>query len=465
MATLSNAMYIGLSGLKANQMGLNVTGQNISNVNTTGYTRQKVVLEANNPITINKHVFGTGVNVQAIARFRDSFIDRQYRSENGSLGNLYKQAESLSLLEGILNEPSDTGLHNSIKNFFNSLQDLAGNPESSSVRVTVREQGRAMARMFQQVQSQLDQVRNSKNFEITDRVTQINSILDRIGSLNVEIGKTEALGRQANDLRDGRDNLLDELSGLVDMSVTEDPLNGSATVSINGQAFVVQGKVLHLKAESQNVDGSEMIRVINPTNNLEMTFSSGELAGMLYIRDTVVPKLQADLDILAKSIIDNVNAIHMQGYGLQGNRSTPPTNIKFFEGTGAASMQLSFAIENDPGNIAASLTGEPGDNSNALALAQLRGARVLSNDSFTFEDFLGGMISTFGLETVNVMERMDNQERLTQHLLNFRESMNGVNLDEELMFLIRYQKAFGASARVLTTVADMMDIVVNLGRY
>lgn len=465
MPTLNNAMYIGLSGMRASQIGLNVTGQNISNVNAEGYTRQTVKLEANAPIRINNQVFGTGVNIKEISRYRDAFIDRQYRNENGRMGDLSKQSESLSLIEGVINEPSDSGLQNVIKNFFNSLQDLAGNPESSSIRVTVREQGRALGWMFQQVHNQLEKISESKNFEITDRVSQINSILDRIAALNVEIGKTEGLGQQANDLRDTRDNLLDDLSGLVDMSVTEDPANGSATVSINGQAFVVQGEALHLEAQSSNQDGKEVVRVINPTNKLEIEFTSGELAGMMAVRDKIVPTIQDNLDILAKSIIDSVNAIHIKGYGLQGNRLSAPTGLKFFEGTDSSTIQLSFAIENDPGNIAASLSGEPGDNSNALAMAQLRNERLLNNNSFSFEDFLGGVVSTFGLETVNVQERLDNQERLTQHVENFRESMFGVNLDEELANLIRFEKAFGASARLITTVADMMDIVVNLGRY
>jgi flagellar hook-associated protein 1 len=465
MPTINNAMYIGLSGLKASQMGLNVTGQNIANINTEGYTRQKAILESNDPIIVNQNVFGTGVNLGEITRTRDAFIDNQYRSENGLRSDLDKQAESLDLIEGVINEPSDTGLQNSIINFFNSLQDLATNPESSSVRTTVREQGRAMARMFQQVGTQLNKIADNKNFEIIDSVSEANSILQRVASLNVEIGKTEALGRQANDLRDSRDLLLDKLSGLVDVTTTEDKFNGSVIVSINGQAFVVQGEYLQLKTESRNIDGVEKVRVINPTNNVEMEFGSGELHGMIEVRDRIVPDLQAQLDELAGAIIDNVNTIHKQGYGLQGSRETAPTGIDFFDGTDAASIKLSFDIENDPGNIAASLSGEPGDNSNSLALAQLRNTPVLNNDTFTFEDYLGGMISTFGLETVSVKERLDNQEKLTEHLENFRESLSGVNLDEELTNLVVFQKAFGANARLLTTVTEMLDIVVNLGRY
>ncbi|HUU30055.1 MAG TPA: flagellar hook-associated protein FlgK [archaeon] len=465
MPTLNNAINVGLSGLMANQMGLNVTGQNIANVNTEGYSRQRAVFEANKPILLGGHVFGTGVNLLDVVRTRDQFVDTQYRNENKLLGYMEKKAESMDLIEGIINEPSDTGLHNSIKNFFNSLQDLATNPESSSVRTTVREQGRTLAIMFNQVWNQLDNISENKNAEIYDKVSEINGILEQVGSLNLQISTTEALGAKANDLRDNRDRLLDSLSKLVDMSAYEDPANGSTTVSLSGQSFVVIDKVNLLRAESTNQDGKEVIRVINPIDNNPIKISAGELHGLLEIRDSIIPKLQQQIDELASGIINEVNEVHRQGYGLLGIRSTQPTKIDFFKGTDARTMKLSSQIENDPNNIAASKTGAPGDNTNALELAQLRGKKVLNNESFTFEDYYGGLISTFGLETVSVQEKLANQQILVEHFNNFRETISGVNMDEELINLIRFQKAFGANARVLTTVSEMMDIIIQLGRY
>ena len=465
MPTLSNVMSIALTGLKANQQGLNITGHNIANVNTDGYTRQKLILESGKPVVINDSVFGTGVDVIQVARFRDAFLDRQFRDENQSLGNFSKQNEAVDLIEGILNEPGDTGLQNVVKNFFNSLQDLSNNPESSSVRTTVREQGRALASMFTQVWNQLDKIRDNKNFEILDDVNKANEILDRIADLNVQIGSTEALGRSANDLRDNRDRLLDELSKIVDVSANEDPLSGSTTVSISGQSFVVLDTVIHLQAQSESQQGKEVVKVYNPVNGELMDVRGGELRGLLDVRDKLIPNLQGDLDVLAKSLISEINAVHRAGFGLQGIRSAPPTGIDFFDGEDARTISLSDQISNDPGNIAASGTGAPGDNTNALALAQLRDKGVLNNGQFTFEDYYTGLVSTFGLETNTIQERLKNQEILVEHLGNFRESLIGVNLDEELVNLIRFQKAFGANARVISTTNELMDIVTQLGRY
>ena len=442
-----------------------MTGHNIANVNTTGYTRQQVILATNKPIIVSGAIFGTGVNVAEVARYRDAAIDRQFRTENQTLGDAQKQSDAMGLIEGVLNEPSDTGLHSAISKFFDSLQDLSVNPESSSVRTTVREQGRTMARMFNQTWTQLDKIRENKNFEIIDKVRNINVTLQRIGQLNIQIGSTEALGREANDLRDARDVLLDNLSKMVDMSSNEDPANGGVNVSIAGQSFVTIGEVNQIEAKSENIDGVEVIKIYNPVNHEEMKISFGELHGLLDTRDRLVPELQKQLDTLASSIIDNFNEIHRQGYGLQGGRLSPPTGIDFFDGTDAQSMALTPAISSDPGNIATSSSGEPGDNTNALALAQLRNKQVLNDNSFTFEDYYGGIVSTFGLETSTVSEGVKNQQLLVDHLSNFRESQNGVNIDEELVSLIRFQKSFGANARVISTVNEMMGVVVDLGRY
>jgi len=465
MPNLSNALQIGLSGLKASQMGLNVAGQNIANVNTEGYTRQRPIFEASKPISFPAGVFGTGVNLLEIARFRDAFIDRQYRDQNQVLGDMEKQSQSMDMIEGIINEPSDTGLHNEIENFFNSLQDLATNPESSSVRTTVREQGRALARMFNQTWNHLDQIRDNKNLEIIDKVAEANGILDRIASLNPQIATTEALGNKANDLRDSRDLLLDKLSKIVDMSAYEDPVNGSVTVSIGGQNFVVLDQVQHLMTESVNQNGKEVIQIINPVEKSEIKLSGGEIHGILEVRDTLIPKIEKEVDTLASAIITEVNKIHRNGFGLQGGRTSPPTGIDFFEGTDSRTMKLSNQVESDPSNIAASKNGAPGDNVNALEMAQLRNSEVLNNNTFTFEDYLGGIISSFGLESVGIQESLANQEKLVEHFKNFRESQIGVNMDEELMNLVTFQKAFGANARVLSTVNQMFDVVIALGTF
>lgn len=458
-------MFIGLSGLRANQQGLNVTGHNVSNVNTEGYTRQQIILESNKPVTVNRKIFGTGVNVSKIARFRDSFVDRQFRDENNLLGDLEKQSESMQLIEGMLNEPSDLGLHNAIKNFFNSLQDLTTNPESSSVRTTVREQGRALARRFNQTSSELEKIRSNKNLEIRDNVSKVNALLQRVGELNLQTSATEALGQEANDLRDKRDLVLDELSKMVDISANEDPANGSMTVTISGQSFVVIGDVSQLKVLSKNIEGIEEIKIINQGTGTEMKFLSGQLHGLLEIRDRLIPDLKDQIDLLAGTFIDEINQIHRQGYGLKGGQAAPQTGMDFFEGTDAQTIALTPEIANDPGNIAASKSGAPGDNSNALDMAQLRSKGVLNNGSFTFEDYYGGLVSTFGLESESVQEQLSSQEKVVEHVKNFRESIIGVNLDEELVSMIRYQKAFGANARVITTVNELLGIVVLLGKY
>ncbi len=465
MGSLSNALYIGLSGMRANQLGLNVAGHNIANVNTEGYTRQKLVLEANTPVKIGGLVLGTGVNVLSISRVRDAFLDRQFRDSNQLMGGFEKQAQAIEMIESIINEPGDTGLQQSIEDYFASLQDLATNPESSSVRTTVSEQGRSLARSFNQMWQQLENIRDNKNLEIIDQVAKVNELLDSIADLNIQIGKTESLGNQANDLRDNRDRLLDVLSRMVDISAHEDQANGTMTVSISGQAFVVIDNVTHIEARSVNVDGKEEIQLYNPDAKETINFRGGEIFGLVQIRDKMIPEIQQQLDILAKAIIDEVNTVHRDGFGLKGNRLSAPTGIDFFRGEDASTMRLSALINNDPGNIAASASGAAGDNENALRMAMLRNKGTLNNGRFSFEDYLASTVSTFGLQSETNQKRIVNQEILLETIANFRESVIGVNMDEELVDLIRFQNSFGANARVISITNEMMGVVVQLGRY
>jgi flagellar hook-associated protein 1 len=451
--------------MRANQQGLNVAGHNIANVNTEGYTRQKMVLEANDPVKMNNLVLGTGVNVMSISRVRDDFLDRQYRDSNQLMGSFQKQADAIEMIEAVINEPGDTGLQQSIEDYFASLQDLATNPESSAVRTTVSEQGRSLARSFNQMWQQLETIRDNKNLEIIDQVEKVNEILDSVAQLNVHIGKTEALGNQANDLRDNRDRLLDELSQLVDMTAHEDPANSTMTVSISGQAFVVIDSVTHIEARSVNVDGKEEIQLYNPEAKEKLSIHGGELFGLVQIRDEMIPGIQGQLDILAGAIIDEVNTLHRTGFGLQGSRLSPPTGMDFFDGSDARTMQLSSLINNDPGNIAASGSGAAGDNENALQMAMLRNKGVLNDGQFTFEDFLASTASMLGLQSETIQKRLGNQGILVDNMKNFRESVIGVNMDEELVDLVRFQNAFGANARVISITNELMGIVIQLGRY
>ena len=465
MSTLSNALHIGLTGMRASQQGLNVAGHNIANVSTEGYTRQIVEMASNNPLKLDNLIFGSGVNVQSIIRVRDEYLDRQFRDENQLMGSYEKQAESVELIEAIINEPSDSGLQQAIEDFFASLQDLADNPESSSVRTTVSEQGSSLATTFNQTWDQLENIRDNKNLEIIDQVAQINELLDQVADLNVRIGSAEALGDQANDLRDKRDAVLDNLSRMVDIKAEEDPNNGMITVSLSGQAVVVMDNVTHIEAKSENIDGKEYVSLYNPETQQSLSFAGGELQGLVEVRDSIIPEVQEYLDTLAISIIDEFNAVHRTGYGLQGNRDSAPTNIDFFEGESASTMTLNTKIVNDPGNIAASGSGAAGDNENALALAMLRDEQVLNNGQFSFEDYWASAVSSLGLKSSTISERLSNQQALVENLENFRESVSGVNLDEELINLVKFQNAFGANARVITTTNEMLGIVVQLGKY
>ncbi|MGB9808680.1 MAG: flagellar hook-associated protein FlgK, partial [Caldanaerobacter sp.] len=236
-------LEIAKTGLFVSQKALEVTGHNIANANTPGYTRQVVDMASiAPPTTFGMYdqwgkAIGEGVKIVDIRQIRDQFLDNQYRRENKFLGEWETKAEVLSAIENILNEPSSSGITAVLNDFFNSLQELSKNPESLTVRAEVRERAIALADTFNTVYQHLYDKLNELNSTIQSRIAEINSYAERISRLNGEIYRFELSGQIANDLRDQRNLLIDQLSKLVNITTYEDA-NRNFRIDIGGQALV-----------------------------------------------------------------------------------------------------------------------------------------------------------------------------------------------------------------------------------
>ncbi len=245
MASTFHGLETARRGLFTTQSALNTTGHNIANANTAGYSRQVVNMTASRPIdavgftkSAAAGQLGTGVEASAITRVREKFLDNQYRNEYKSHGNFTVQLDTLEKLEGIVNEPSDTGLRTVISNFWNSWSDLSKNPENADGRKVVMEQTMAMVDAFNYTAKQLTDLKDDLTENVEINLSTVNSLTTSIAQLNGEIRRIEGLGDSANDMRDQRDLLTDQLSGLVNIRV-EDQANGYRITM--GGAELVQG--------------------------------------------------------------------------------------------------------------------------------------------------------------------------------------------------------------------------------
>jgi len=458
-------LEIAKRALFTHQHSLYVTGHNIANANTEGYSRQRGIHAATYPqfsYSLNRPTFagitGTGVEMQEIRRMRDQFIDRDFRNENQIFGEWETKRDILQKIEYIFNEPSDSGIRSVLDEFWNSFQELSKNPENPTVRAVVHQRGIALAETINHTYTQFKELQMQVNEAIDVKVKEINSLSLQIADLNDQILKTEATGDNANDLRDRRDLLVDQLSKIVKLYVDEDN-NGMYTISVTGAALVT-GKYYN----PIEFDVTDITSVITFTDlGYNLVTDGGELKGLLEMRDNALPYYMKGLEDIAQALMDEINPIHSTGFGL-GDASVDPTltgNDFFISGSGNNLIELNPALNVLERIAAASSNNTPGDGSNALLIAQLKQKKIATLANGTFDDYTKSLISALGVDTQEAIRMTDNQQLLLTQIENRRESVSGVSLDEEMSNMIKFQHGYNSAARMVTAIDEMLEVVVN----
>lgn len=527
------SLEIGIRAVRTQRQALHVIGHNIANVNTPGFSRQRAILAT----TLPQGSMGTGVKVERVERLRDEVIDFYIREENPTLARWKAKLEILEGLEILFNEPSDNSIGKILNDFWDSWADLANNPESGAARANVKEQGEALCEAFRSLYQNLKNLQVKIDEEIKTEVDQVNSIIGQIAHLNEEIEKIELGGRaQANDLRDKRDLLLDELSQLINFKYQEMEDN-TLRISVYGQLLVSKATVSPFLAEAGE---NGFLEIKWKDSGEKVVITNGKLKGLLEARDEVIPAFLEQLDTLASTLIEQVNSLHRQGMGLNGteevvgwkdftgtlasdgsfeingvvinvaagddldaviakiNAQAPATGVEakregdrlvlmpyslnpqpvkitgdpdgimleefgilanFFKGKGAEDIDIDDAIKNDLSKIAASSSGAPGDNNNALLILALKDALLFEGGTSTFSDYYGKMIANLGVQTKQTSGLKENQEVLLTQLENRRQSICGVSLDEEATNMILFQQAYRAAVYFLQVVNELLDVL------
>ncbi len=454
MSGLFFGLELGKRALMAQQTALNTSGHNVANAATPGYSRQRVSLTQTLPLDTPQGSIGSGVIAQSVRHVRDLFLGAQYRNDNGNLSRWQTTHKSLAQIELFFNEPGDKGLNQLIQDFWNSWENLATNP---TARSSVVEKTKVLINAFHEHANQLSDLRTSVDADVKNRIQEINLLSTQIAAINRQIAGSEIGGGMANDLRDQRDLLIDQLSSIVQVR-TIDRDNGSVAVLIGSMSLVDGGDNLKIETKTLEQGGATKTIAVWEGTNFEIDFSGGEIYANQQLRDKTIPEMQANLDTLARTIIEQVNAIHRGGIGATGS-----TGVDFFDPTflTAQTIALNPELELDPNLIAASLSGEPGDTRNAQAISELRNARVLLANSVSVNEFYANMVGTLGIKTQEAETLKDNYDLLVTQLDNARQSVQGVSIDEEVTEMIRFQRAYEAAARVITFVDGALDTVIN----
>lgn len=457
MSGLFQGLEIGKRALLTHQLTMMTLGHNIANVSTAGYTRQRTTVTSAMPIEQGNLNIGNGVTATNIIHIRDLFLTGQYRRENRALGEWTYREKALSQIETFFAEPNDDGLGDVLNKFWTSWLDLSNNPESSAARAAVISQANKVIHVFQRLDRQLQELRATADQDVVGRVQQINLIAREIANLNRLIVAEELGGQKANDLRDQRDLLIDKLSNSVDVTTAERS-NGSVSVFISGLAIVENADTFALGTRVDSNERETRREIIWQGTDTTIKITGGELKGLLDMRDLDVAKIRSELDQLAAALVTNVNAAHRAGTGLNGS-----TGLNFFNGsfTRAGTIRMETAIENDPNLVAASQSGQPGDNANALAIAELRHANVMSFGATSITEFYNTMVSSLGVDSQQAITFKENSEVLLRQIENSRQSVQGVSLDEEMAEMVRMQHAYNAAAKVISYIDEALGSLIN----
>jgi flagellar hook-associated protein 1 FlgK len=484
--------------LLAAQTGLNVVNHNVANANVEGYTRQRVDLSTANPLETTSGLYftGQGTDVTGVTQLRNNFLDKQYRQEQAVQGEVKTAATFLGQTEGIIGEPSFSGLSNRVQAMFDAVSDMRNNPQSLPARTAFIQQSRDMIRVFKQQGQQLLDLHKSlvgdstagswPNSQLGLRVNDVNAKIELIADLNRQIMSSTSANAVPNDLIDKRNLLLEQISKVIDVKTTELP-NYQVGLSIGGQEILKGAKVLDtLALTASTAPNADRIpaRITTVTGAVDLTDSiaSGEVKAVLDVagNNTSIKNVYSSFEDLSKmleTLATNFNNLQATGRDLAGTLHTADAytdlytlSASWVSGPKLLYLNVNSAFDNNMDKIALA-NNDPsapsnfagvGDSRNAGSMAALKNTvfSVLNNN--TLEGFHQNVVSALGTDTKSYSDRNQSQEDLLNQLQANRQAVSGVNTDEEGLDMIKFQRMFEASSRIVQTYNEIYKNIINM---
>ncbi len=573
MPTIFDGLNIGKSGLYTNQMSMNVAGNNVSNVNTPGYSRERVEVVSSTPMFTQPGTFGTGSEVSEITSARDSLIDKRVRLAYNDQAFYEKMSSTLGEIGNIFNEENGVGLKQSLEDFFNSWHALALNPDLETARQQVLEKGQTLSSNINSVYSSLEDVKKGLDNQMGTTAQEINSLSKRIAELNYEISKGELGDKDhANSLRDTRSVLIDQLNKLSNITVMEGSYDQNTkpemTILLGGKPIVSGITYNEISAQKLNGKQYNSVYFLNQDGtrtDITKKITKGELGAEINARDNVIDSYQDDLNDIAQTLIQSVNKVHSASTGLTaytqvaGTSSIKDTSVilsskeatgfdsdvktgafklkitdkdgnsvgdftiavnaddtldslknkfnsalsgyasmsvssinqgniqiksqegykfsftddtsgflsaaginTFFDGHNAKDIKLNAVMKNDPSKIAAGKTLQPGDGSSAESIAQIQLTKTMENNTQSIDEYYNAFLGKIGSTQQRYADTLTAKNAIVQQLKTDQQSIEGVSLDEEASNLIKYQRAYQASAKFISVIDEMTQTLIGM---
>lgn len=473
MSGIFSTLNIANKGLQASQTSLHTTSHNISNANTEGYSRQRVDLKADLAYTLGGvGQIGTGVKIAGVSRVVDEYVTNQIRGENGTFKKYSTKSEVMAQLEIIYNEPSDTGLNFNLGEMFDAWTELSKNPELLTAKSIVVEKSKTMADTLNHIANQMESLKGETGNQIGRNVTDFNSLVGQLDTLNKQIFNIYVKGDVPNDLLDQRDLLLKDLSNISDFSVDYNDKYGRVSISVDAGEPATRTEILSSDGKTKrtleaNFDGNVLIKNSDGSDLGNLVSSKGNISGYQDAL-TMINKQIGEIDNFARTMAKAINTAHKDGVG------TPGTDFFLAGGTDpnmdnitASNIKVNLAIQADNSKVNAGTGSSPadGDGTRAGAIANVRNMKMdFTGDNKgdnTIEGAYNNLITNVGISKQQADNMVANQEVLMDQLVLRRESTSGVSIDEEVTNILKFQTAFEANARVINALSEMLDVLIN----
>ncbi|HEY3780454.1 MAG TPA: flagellar hook-associated protein FlgK [Fimbriimonadaceae bacterium] len=455
MPSLSSGYNIMNTALQGFQTALDVTGNNIANVNTAGYTRETVNFGESDPTTFygtSPYQIGSGVTIQSISQIRSVLLDSSMNNAQSGLGQYQQLANSLSSVQGLFPEPNSGGISDALSGFFNAFSSLAASPSSASAQLAVQQAASTLTDRVQSTYAGLQQQAEQTSSQMTSTFNQIDQLTSSIASLNTQIATQTAEGGSPNSLLDTRAQDLQQLSGLVDIQTSTNP-NGSVNVYTNGLNLVgVNGAT---KFPQTNTPGT----LTFTSGSTSVSIQGGALAGLAQAASKI-SSYEGQLDTLANNLTTQVNAVYSTGKTAKG-----ATGQDFFQASnppgGAAGFQLTAAIAANSGAILSGTSGNAGDGAMAQSIANLNTTSISALGSQSFSTYYTNFIGGVGTDVQNATNSSSTQTAVVSQIQAQQQSISGVNIDEEMTNMLQYQHGYESAAKALSVIDTSTEDLIQ----
>lgn len=457
MSGLFSALTSATRALEAQRFGLELTGQNIANVNTPGYARREVVLASVPPNDLFSA--GNGVDVEAVRAARDRMLERRLQMERPAEQRDAAIADTLSVVDAAIGRPGQS-IDALLDAFFDSASRLSEDPTSTPARYETIRAGQSLASAFRDMAGRMDTEQHAIDTQIQGAVDEINDLAGRFASLNSRIGAATDGSTIELQLRDEQSTVLDRLSQLVDVDTVARSGGGVDLTIGGGHPLVIGASAIRLEATSTPPDG--LLALACNGQTITSDIAGGRLGGFLQVRDVFIPGYLDRLDALAYQVATEVNALHADGYDAAGNAGGAFFVAPAAVAGAAASLALDPDLEADPQLLAAAGVPAAGDNQTARAIAGLRDMRVMNGGQSTLSEAWAQFAYRVGSDTQAARHEQLSRADIVKQVAALADAVSGVSLDEEAMMMLRFQRAYEANAQFFRAVDESIDTLLQM---